>query len=172
VLEIRWVDPAGARGATGRRCAAFFAAHVDAAYLSPADAAAGRIGPDSGLHPDLEAIVAAELAASTGAPGAGDGGHLAVVFEGDSIVGIAIVAHDAGSTVAVIDDVLVAPGSRGTGLGRRFVRWIEAELASVGVREIHLETSANNPRARALFESMGFAPVAVHLTRRISPDTA
>ena len=171
MLEMRWVDPVDARGAMGRRCAAFFAAHVDAGYLSPADAAAGRIGPDGGLHPDLEAIVAAELAASTGAPGVTDGGHLAVVLEGDGIVGIAIVAHDAGSTVAVIDDVLITPGSRGAGLGRRFVRWIESELASVGVHDVHLETSVNNPRARSLFESMGFTPVAVHLARRIAPDS-
>lgn len=169
VVELRWVEPPEAAGALGRRCAAFFAQNVDGTYLSPADAAAGRCSPDGTWTADLEQVVAAEIADSTGAPGRSDGVHLAVAFDGTDVLGMAIVAHDVGDPMAVIDDLLLARETRGAGIGSRFVRWIEAELAAVGVSEVHLETSQRNPRARSLFEGLGFEPVAVHFARRIAP---
>lgn len=55
-----------------------------------------------------------------------------------------------------IYDVWVAPGQRGSGIGKSLVEWACEWARSRGHRKIKLEVSETNERARHLYESGGF----------------
>lgn len=62
---------------------------------------------------------------------------------------------------AHVTNLLVDPGHRSQGIGRRLmVALIEAAIAE-GARHMTLEVRAQNEPARALYSSLGFAPVGV-----------
>ncbi|MBK0419745.1 ribosomal protein S18-alanine N-acetyltransferase [Leucobacter sp. CSA1] len=73
----------------------------------------------------------------------GYGGLLAVGAEGD------------------IQTIAVEPHARGAGHGRRIMNALLDEAASRGVREVFLEVRADNPTARGLYLSLGFAEIGV-----------
>jgi ribosomal-protein-alanine N-acetyltransferase len=68
---------------------------------------------------------------------------------------VAMVMADEGE----IADVAVAPGARRRGVARTLIERVAAELMREGVRSLYLEVRESNVAARALYESMGFAPV-------------
>lgn len=91
---------------------------------------------------------------------------------GDDVAGFVQVypAHtslDLG-TVWWLNDLFVAPTSRGLGAGQALVRHVLDAAASHGVTEVRLETQPTNATARALYERLGFtldgpsAPDAEH----------
>lgn len=73
----------------------------------------------------------------------GYGGLLAVGTQGDI------------QTIAVDGSV------RGAGYGRRLMEALIVEAEQRGVAELFLEVRADNPVARGLYASLGFAPIAV-----------
>jgi putative acetyltransferase len=66
----------------------------------------------------------------------------------------------------------VAPGERGTGLGRRLVAALEAEARALGVRRLVLETGIRQTAALALYRATGFAPIPLYGEYLRSPDTS
>jgi ribosomal protein S18 acetylase RimI-like enzyme len=62
-----------------------------------------------------------------------------------------------------IFDVWVAPDHRGTGIGKSLVTWAIDWARSRGYRKIKLEVAESNPRARRLYEELGFRPERHHL---------
>lgn len=81
----------------------------------------------------------------------GYGGLLAVGADGD------------------IQTIAIDPSVRGAGNGRRLMNALLDEAASRGVREVFLEVRADNPVARALYDSLGFREIAVR-PRYYRPD--
>jgi len=73
----------------------------------------------------------------------GYGGLLAVGAEGD------------------IQTIALSPEVRGLGQGRRLMNALLDAGAGRGVREVFLEVRADNPVARALYASLGFAEIGV-----------
>lgn len=67
--------------------------------------------------------------------------------------------------------IAVSPDWAGRGLGRRLATHAIAALTAEGVRRIYLEVRAENGRAIALYESMGFR-VARHLPTYYGEDSA
>ena len=57
---------------------------------------------------------------------------------------------------AFIDEVYVAPGWRGHGVGRALLDLAEREARAMGVRAVHLEVEPGNARARAVYEQAGY----------------
>jgi ribosomal protein S18 acetylase RimI-like enzyme len=55
-----------------------------------------------------------------------------------------------------IDDLYLTPEARGRGLGRQAMAFLEAKARELGVRALHLEVSAENARALALYGRSGF----------------
>lgn len=63
-----------------------------------------------------------------------------------------------GGRDAFMDELYVAPGARGRGLGRAGLAAVEAGARALGVRALHLEVEDGKPAAHALYRRSGFAP--------------
>jgi [ribosomal protein S18]-alanine N-acetyltransferase len=60
-----------------------------------------------------------------------------------------------------VQTIAVAAEARGRGIGRALLAELLAEAGRRGVRELFLEVRADNPVARALYESVGFREIGV-----------
>ena len=58
------------------------------------------------------------------------------------------------------EGLCVAAGWRGRGIGSALIAGLLAEARARGLRQVRLEVTDANPRARALYERQGFVPVA------------
>lgn len=79
----------------------------------------------------------------------------------DEIVGYAGLLAPRRSEQADIQTIAVAPAARRAGLGRTLMNALLAEARARGAREVFLEVRADNPGAQRLYDSLGFAPIAV-----------
>ena len=66
----------------------------------------------------------------------------------------------------------VAPAARGTGLGRRLVKALEAEARALGARRLVLETGTRQHAAIALYRATGFVPIPLYGEYLGSPATS
>ena len=60
-----------------------------------------------------------------------------------------------------MDGIFVEPAARGQGVGTALLNAIEVHCAHQGLRQIRLDVIDTNPRARALYERLGFAERSV-----------
>jgi ribosomal-protein-alanine acetyltransferase len=74
-----------------------------------------------------------------------------------------------GSGDADIQTIAVVPRARRNGLGRTLVTAMLAEAAARGASQVFLEVRADNPNARALYDSLGFEQIAVR-AKYYQPD--
>ena len=65
----------------------------------------------------------------------------------------------------VLHDLVVDPGHRGRGVGRRLLDAALDALAARGAPRVVLSTAARNAAAQRLFERAGFRPTMVEMTR-------
>ncbi len=63
---------------------------------------------------------------------------------------------DHGGDVSDVMTVVVAPGARGTGTGRRLLDELEARAAARGAAHVMLEVRADNEAALGLYEAAGY----------------
>jgi [ribosomal protein S18]-alanine N-acetyltransferase len=68
-----------------------------------------------------------------------------------------------------IQTLAVAEDARRAGLGRTLVTSLLAEAETRGASEVFLEVRADNPNARALYDSLGFEQIAVR-AKYYQPD--
>lgn len=88
---------------------------------------------------------------------------------GDPIVGfggVMVIGDEAHVT-----NLLVSPGSRRSGVGRRLMIALVERAISNGARHLTLEVRSSNRAARSLYASLGLAPVGVR-PRYYSDDDA
>lgn len=64
-------------------------------------------------------------------------------------------------------DIRVDPDHRGRGHGRTLMLVAERECLAAGLRHLGLHVGADNPRARGLYESLGYRPTAYGLRKRL-----
>jgi GNAT superfamily N-acetyltransferase len=78
----------------------------------------------------------------------------------DSGVGYAILvpfwSNEFGGPMLYLDEVYVVPDARGRGVGTAIVAWARAEAQRRGCVRLALEVNHDNPRARRLYERLGF----------------
>jgi ribosomal protein S18 acetylase RimI-like enzyme len=72
-----------------------------------------------------------------------------------------------GGNDGFIDDLYLIPPLRGRGLGKRAVELAIIAARDVGIRALLLEVEANNHRAYALYEKMGFVDTKRRLLRQV-----
>lgn len=70
-------------------------------------------------------------------------------------------------TVAWVYDIYLQPEWRGKGYGKASLEAIQRELTQDGVTEIGLRVAANNPRAKALYKSLGFEVTGFNMSKRL-----
>ncbi|MGY3902346.1 GNAT family N-acetyltransferase [Aeromonas lusitana] len=63
---------------------------------------------------------------------------------------------DSAAHTTFIYDFYILPAHRGLGYGKAAMAALEAELKTMGVSQIKLRVAYDNPRARALYEELGF----------------
>jgi len=80
-------------------------------------------------------------------------------------IGSAFLVND-GKGTAKLRLVLVEPGARGSGLGRRLVKRCIGFAREKGYRKVVLWTHANLTAARGLYEGLGFIKVKSERHRR------
>lgn len=120
---------------------------------------------------DLAAIMAIETALfPTDAWSAGTmaaelagphGYYLVAQAEDGGIDGYAGLLAPRGSGQADIQTIAVVERARRRGLGRTLLSALLGEARTRGASEVFLEVRADNPGARALYEKLGFAEIAV-----------
>jgi len=74
--------------------------------------------------------------------------------------------HDVGSRTVEIKKTFVVPASRGRGIGRTLLCWLEREAVAAGAVRAILETGVRNAEALGLFASQGYEPVASYVPGR------
>ena len=103
----------------------------------------------------LVAFAAAGADADDAAPDAADG------TAPDALAGYAGLLAPEGSREAEIQTIAVSPSARRHGLGRTLMETLLAEARIRGARQVFLEVRADNPNARALYDSLGFEQIGV-----------
>lgn len=93
--------------------------------------------------------------------GESDLGHVYLVREGGEVAGYVVLCFgysiEFAGRDAFVDELFIAEGRRGRGLGRRVLDLVIEEARQLGVRALHLEVARSNQRARTLYASLGFA---------------
>lgn len=79
---------------------------------------------------------------------------------------LALLEREVESDRFLMDGIFVAPEARGRGVGTALLEAVCAEGARRGYGAVRLDVIDSNPRARALYERKGFAPVE---TQQLGP---
>ena len=90
---------------------------------------------------------------------------LAIVAGERDVGALWLSLGDAGH--AHISDIAVDAPHRGRGVGRRALELAEDEARRAGATTIGLNVFAHNPRARALYERLGFRQVSTAMAKRL-----
>lgn len=76
-------------------------------------------------------------------------------------------AIDSDGAATFIYDFYVAPAHHSRGIGKAAMALLEAELRSLGIRQITLRVAHDNPRALALYQEAGFAITGYNMAKRL-----
>lgn len=88
------------------------------------------------------------------------GGMFVVAYHDGQPVGCAGWRwHDRARRTVEIKKAFVAPASRGVGIGRQLLDWLERHAVAAGAERSILETGVRNVEALRLFASQGYRPV-------------
>lgn len=146
-------------------------------YPSHGDIMEGRAENSDRWVEDLAEVHAHELAEVDLRGGLFDrpGIRVAMAEEHGQLVGFAMVAHvavDVGRRQPVVyarlDDIVVAPGHQGLGIGTALVSWVESELVKVSVTRVFLESGIRNTRAHKFFNRHGYTTTSVTMMKDLT----
>jgi ribosomal protein S18 acetylase RimI-like enzyme len=99
------------------------------------------------------------------------GHHFLRVLENDRPVGwLWIGPHPDKQGAAWVYDIEIEEEARGRGIGRRAMLAAEKLTAAEGATELGLNVFGPNLRAIALYQSLGYATVAMQLNKRLATD--
>ena len=146
--------------------------NVSADYISHSELQGERADAPGNWRADLPEIIRGEIRAALSHDWEhGDSTLLAVASAGDDIVGMALVSIDtrqrASKSFAALDDLVLLPSVRGSGIGSLLVEWVASELRSHGIARLFLECGAHNLTAQSFFQGRGFKQVSVVMLREL-----
>lgn len=100
-------------------------------------------------------------------------GRVLVARQGAEIVGMVSLLYTVstalGARVALLEDMVVAPGSRGAGVGSQLLRHAIESARQDGCKRITLLTDRSNDAAQRFYHRYGFAPSSM-IPLRLSLD--
>jgi GNAT superfamily N-acetyltransferase len=99
-------------------------------------------------------------------------GRIVLLTDGHVLHGYALLvwywSNEWGGVVLLLDELFVDEEFRGRGIAKSFFKYLEHERP-FGAVVVALEVSSRNPRARALYESLGFTDRHLRMmTRRLT----
>lgn len=77
------------------------------------------------------------------------------------------ILADKGETF--IYDFYILPTHRGLGYGKAAMASLEAELKAMGISQIKLRVAYDNPKARALYQEIGFHITGYNMAKHLPP---
>lgn len=77
-----------------------------------------------------------------------------------------LISTAEGGIVALVEDMVVADGFRGRGIGRRLMESVEAWARAHGARRLQLLADRTNASALAFYERIGWLPTRLICLRR------
>jgi GNAT superfamily N-acetyltransferase len=90
-------------------------------------------------------------------------GFIWLAYDGDEAIAACVVCFaistSLGALVAKLDDVCVAGGRQGQGIGSALLASLKEELRTLGVRRIDTACHLENRAARRFYERHGFQPL-------------
>ena len=151
--------------------------NVSPDYISHSELQGARAESPGNWRADLPDVIRGEIRAALSHDWAhGDSTLLAVAMSGDAIVGMALVSIDtrqrASKSFAALDDLVLLPAVRGSGIGSQLVEWVADELRSHGIARLFLECGAHNLTAQQFFQGRGFKQVSVVMLRELDAMSA
>lgn len=92
------------------------------------------------------------------------------IFVDDEIVGVSglwfCTRHYIGKSVE-LDHVFIKPKHRGNGLGKKFMRWIDAYVKQKGCNSIELNTYVQNYSSHKFYYNDGFEILGYHFLKKL-----
>ncbi len=82
--------------------------------------------------------------------------HNVIVEERGKRVGYATFLEDARRKKARLVTIAVRPAYRGRGLAKAMLKFLEQEMAGLGLRSVSLEVGTSNEPAKSLYLSLGY----------------
>jgi GNAT superfamily N-acetyltransferase len=165
-LSIAWCDTQ----LRTSELADFFARNVGPDYISHAELQGGRALSPTDWRPNLREVLHAEIEPRlvAGSPG-WDGKSIAIAEQDGVLAALAYVTFAGSAPVpfAIVEDLIVAPATRGRGVGKAMLDWIAAEARTHRIRRLFLESGITNKRAHDFFEREGFHPTSVVMMKSL-----
>jgi GNAT superfamily N-acetyltransferase len=99
-----------------------------------------------------------------------EGYKLAYIAMGDRVpaaAGYRVMHTMAWGHIIYIDDLIAAEASRGTGLGRTLLLYIQDEARKLGCEAVHLDTGYQRHRAHGVYLRAGFELNCHHLAWQV-----
>lgn len=151
---------------------ALYLDHVSADYISHSELQGERADAPGSWSANLPQVIRSEIRAALSHHWEqGDSSLLAIARDGQRLVGMAMVSvatrQRAARSFAALDDLVLLPAARGTGVGSALVEWIASELRSHGIVRLFLECGVRNLPAQQFFKGRGFQQVSVVMLREL-----
>jgi len=93
--------------------------------------------------------------------------YLYMLYDGDQAVGVIWLRAnlDRPTKSGFIFDLEIKEQFRGKGYGKQAMQLIEEKARELGLKSINLHVFASNKVARNLYESIGYQPVSLNMTK-------
>lgn len=93
--------------------------------------------------------------------------YLYTVYDGDQAVGVIWLKADPNHPTksGFIFDIEIREEFRGKGYGKQAMQLIEEKARELGMKSIGLHVFASNKVARNLYESLGYQPASLNMTK-------
>lgn len=78
------------------------------------------------------------------------------------VAGYSELSHLFAGKVMYVENVVLLPAARGSGLGRQLMDWLRAHAIATGCRKITLDAYQKNTAAQAFYRQLGYDPRGVH----------
>ncbi|MDF1553964.1 MAG: GNAT family N-acetyltransferase [Deferrisomatales bacterium] len=101
------------------------------------------------------------------------GYRLAVVDDGDGIVGVAgfrIAENLAWGRFLYVDDLVVLDTQRSRGCGARLLAWLRDRAVAEGCQQLHLDSGLQREAAHRFYEREGMAKAGFHFAEALTPN--
>lgn len=94
----------------------------------------------------------------------------AVVFHEETLIGVSglwfCTRHYSGKSVE-LDHVIIDKRYRNSGLGKRFMEWIESYIIAKGFEAIELNTYVQNYPSHKFYYNLGFEILGYHFVKKL-----